>query len=85
MEGESCVESVGSLATVSAQFEVVAEKFAGHGMSTVVDDFVSAFHRVKTAEVSDTLVSNEDVDRVFGVVDMGYHRNDVGNLALFCD
>ena len=49
MECERCVESVGGLASVSAQLEVVAERFAINRMCTVVDDHVCAFHRVKTA------------------------------------
>lgn len=77
VEGKRRVESVGCLASVGAQLEVVAEQFAVDGVGTVVDDYVGAFHRVESAEVGDALVGYDDVDRVFGVVDVRNHGDDV--------
>lgn len=79
------MEGVGSLTATGAELEVVAEEFAVDGVGAVVDDFVCALYRIEAAEVGDTLVSHDDVDRVFGVVDVRHHGDDIGNLSFLGD
>ena len=45
MDCEGCAQGVGCLA-LCAEFEIVADEFAAHGMCTVVDDAVSTLHGV---------------------------------------
>ena len=41
------------------------------------------FHRTLSAEVSNTLFSNNDIDVVLAVVFMRYHRNDGADFSFF--
>lgn len=84
MESESGIESVGGLAGC-AEFEIIKQQLAIHGMRAVVDDFVGSFHRVFVAQVGNTLVGYDDVDRMLAVVGVGNHGNDVADGATFSD
>ena len=85
VEAEGCGERVGSLTAAGTQFQIVAEQFAVDRVGAVVDDLVGAFNRIEAAQVGDALVGDDDVDGVFGVVDVRHHRNDIRNLAFLRD
>ena len=73
---------MGSLAAL-ANLHVVAEQATVVGVSAVFDDAFGTLHGVEAAEVGDTLVGDDDVDRVLRVVGMGHHRHNVGDKAAF--
>lgn len=79
---EGCGECVGCLAAL-AELEVVEEQALVIGVGTVLDDAVGALHGVETAEVGDTLVGDDDVDGVLGVVAVGHDGHDVGDESAF--
>ncbi len=82
VECERGFERVGRL-TRCAQFEIVAEEFAVHGVGAVVDNSVGALDGIFVAEVGDALVGDEDVDAMLAVVGVCYHRDDVAYHAAF--
>ena len=54
-------------------------------MRAVVDNLVGALFRVFCAEVGNTLVGYDHVDRVLAVVAVRHHRYDVADHAALCD
>ncbi len=84
MECERCAEVVWGLSAVS-ELEVVAEEWAEHRVGAVFDNFVRALYGIFSAEISDALLGDYDVDGVFGVVDMRNHRDDVADESALCD
>lgn len=54
-------------------------------MCAVVDYGFGALNGVFSAEVGHALLGDDDVDGVFGVVDVACHRHDVAYEAAFCD
>lgn len=85
MEGERCGECMGCLSATGREFEVVAEKFAVHWMGTVVDYDVGTLYRVESAKVGDTLVCDYDVYRVFGMIHVRHHGDNIGDFAFLGD
>lgn len=84
MEAERCGEVVGGLSTL-AELEVVVEQLAIHGVGAVVDDALGSLHGIESADIGNALVGDDDVDRVFGMVDMRAHRHDVAYQASLGD
>lgn len=76
LKGDRCL-------TAFAEFQIVEQQRTIDRMSAVVDDLVGAFNRIFAAKVCYALICNKNVDRVFAVVRMGYHRHDVAYQAAF--
>ena len=85
MECERCLKGVRCLTAACRHLEIVAQQFTIHGMSTIVNDDMSALYGVESAEVGNALVGNNYVDRVLGVVDVRHHRYDVRDFTLLGD
>ena len=84
MEFESFRKNVRGLAVAACgncSFIVVHELISVGRMSNVVDDNLCSFLRAQAANICDTLFRDEYMGIVFGVVNMGAHRNNCGDLA----
>ena len=85
MEGESLFKDMRSV-RVTRLFEsavVVIEQYGlVIGVSAVVDNFKSALTRSLVAKVCYALLGDDDVNVVFGVVDMAAHRNNGRDFAV---
>ena len=68
-----------------SELEVIPEKLLIHGVGAVLDDCFGTLHGIFVAQVGDTLIGDDDVDRVLCVVDMGHMRHDVAYQALLGD
>ena len=68
-------------ASCACSFIVVHELVSEGRMSDVVDDDLCSFFRGQAANISDALFGNEYMGIMFGVVYMGAHRNNCGDLA----
>ena len=68
-------------ASCACSFIVVHELISEGRMSNVVDDDLCSFFRGQAANISDALFGNEYMGIMFGVVYMGAHRNNCGDLA----
>lgn len=84
MESERCGKVVGCLSAF-AKLEVVAEQFLVHRVCAVVDDALGSLHGIESADVGNSLLGDDDVDGVFGVVNMRAHRHDVAYQASLGD
>ena len=82
VEGKRCGERMGCL-TALAHLEVVEQQRTIVGVSAVVDDLVGALYGIEVTQIGDALGSDNDVDRVLGVVGMGHHRHYIGDKAAF--
>ena len=85
MECESFFEDMrglGVAAGSACSFEVVHEGVSVVRMSDVVDDDFRSFFRGQAANIGNALFGNEHMGVVFGVVHMGAHRNDRGDIAV---
>ena len=71
-------------ASCACSFIVVHELISERRMSDVVDDDLCSFFRGQAANISDALFGNEYMGIMFGVVNMGAHRNNCGDLAALC-
>ena len=84
MEFECFCEEMRGLAfaaSCTCSFVVVHELVSVRRMSDVVDDDLCSFFRGQAANISDALFRNEYMSIMFGVVNMGAHRNNCGDLA----
>ena len=54
-------------------------------MCAIIDDGSGPFERVFTAQVSDSLFRNYDLDTVLTVVEVGDHRDDCADGRSFSD
>lgn len=84
VEGEGCVEIVGSL-TSETELQIVAEQFLIHRVNAVLDDFLCLLNGVFATKIGHALVCDEDIDRVLRMVKVRNHRHDVGNLSTLGD
>ena len=75
---ESALEVYRSLSGYTA-LEVFEQQRTVVGVSAVVDDFVSTLHWVFHAEVGNTLVGDDNVDRVLAVVGVSDHGHDIAD------
>lgn len=80
VEREGGGKGVGGLSSL-AEFEVFAQERTIVRVRAVVDDAFGALNGVKSAQVGNALVGDEDVDGVFGVVLMSNHGDDVADAA----
>lgn len=76
VECERRLEGVGCL-TAFAELEVIAKQLFVGGVCAIVDNAVSALHGVESAEVGNTLVGDDNIDGVLGVVDVRCHGHDI--------
>lgn len=84
VECERCGERVGRLATLT-HLEVIPEELAVHRVGAVLDYGLCTLYGILAAEIGNSLIGDEDVDRVFAVVRMRYHRDDVADQSAFGD
>lgn len=71
-------------ASCACSFVVVHELISEGRMSDVVDDDLCSFLRGQAANICNALFRNEHMGIMFGVVYMGAHRNNCGDLAALC-
>lgn len=87
MEFESFFKQMRGLAVAAGSacsFVVVHELISEGRMSHVVDNNLCSFLRGQAANICNALFGNEYMGIMFGVVNMGAHRNNSGNLAALC-
>ena len=80
MEGKSGAERLGGMA-VFGEFEIAPEQIPIGGIDAMVDDQFGAFAGCFAAEVGDAVLGDQNLHRVFAVVDVGTHRDDGGDVA----
>ena len=68
-----------------ASLEVLAQQWAINGMSGVFYNLLGALHWILETQVGNTLVGDDDVDAVHGVVDVGAHGHDGRDAVVFLD
>ena len=71
--------------TASREFEVLAQQRTVNRIGCMFDYFLGTLHRVLETQVGNTLVGNDDVDRVNGVVNVSNHRYDGADAVVFLD
>ena len=71
-----------SLRPATGQFEIIPEKLFIVGMCTVFDDGLCTFLRALATQVGYTLLGDDDVHRVFAVVEVGHHRYDSTDFSF---
>ena len=87
MEFESFFKQMRGLAVAAGStcsFVVIHELISVGRMSNVVDDNLCSFLWGQAADICNALFGNEHMGIMFGVVNMGAHRNNCRNLAAFC-
>ena len=87
MEFECFLEEMRGLAVAAGSacsFIVIHELVSEGRMSNIVDDNLCSFLRGQAANICNTLFGDEYMGIMFGVVNMGAHRNNCRNLAALC-
>ena len=83
MERECCRQVVMCL-TALCNLELIPQELLVIGMSAVLDDALCTLHRTLATKVGNTLLGDDDIDIVLGVVVMTYHRHDRADGTVLC-
>ena len=75
MEGEGCREVVACLSHFG-NLQIVPQQLTIVGMSAVFDDTLCTLDWALATKVGHSLLGDDDVDIVLGVVVVAYHRHD---------
>ena len=67
---------------VLGDLEVVAEHLAILGSHTVIDDLLGTLTRTLATQIGYTLLGDDDLHRVLGVIEVRYHRYDGRDSAV---
>ena len=53
-------------------------------MRTILDDKFGTLTGIFPSQIGDTILGNNDIDRMFTVVEMRNHRDDGADFSSFC-